>query len=261
MILYTNGDSWSFGTELDLETRSKNRYSSIISKEKNMVDFNISTSGASNDRIVRTTLRDISLIQNGKDIWSENTQNINVSLDDLYVVIGWTSPTRFEYYNEELNQWKQMRHDVEDGWGFKPGDRDYDDTKLKDRFGSIKGMYSKWLSNVLLLHHTLNSLNIKHLFFNAFYPMKDNVSKIVQEFSEIDYITNGREKWDDFDNHNDYFGLLPMWNSCPKSFKSFNSYHFLTSQQYLYDDDLIGEYKHPTEKGHELIAKKILELF
>ena len=106
MILYTNGDSWSFGTELDLETRSKNRYSSIISKEKNMVDFNISTSGASNDRIVRTTLRDISLIQNGKDIWSENTQNINVSLDDLYVVIGWTSPTRFEYYNEKLNQWK-----------------------------------------------------------------------------------------------------------------------------------------------------------
>ena len=172
MILYTNGDSWSFGTELDLETRSKNRYSSIISKEKNMVDFNISTSGASNDRIVRTTLRDISLIQNGKDIWSENTQNINVSLDDLYVVIGWTSPTRFEYYNEELNQWKQMRHDVEDGWGFKPGDRDYDDTKLKDRFGSIKGMYSKWLSNVLLLHHTLNSLNVKHLFFNNYNNKK-----------------------------------------------------------------------------------------
>ena len=68
MILYTNGDSWSFGTELDLETRSKNRYSSIISKEKNMVDFNISTSGASNDRIVRTTLRDISLIHDGKYI-------------------------------------------------------------------------------------------------------------------------------------------------------------------------------------------------
>ena len=103
---------------------------------------------------------------------------------------------------------------------------------------------------------------VKDFFIvTKFKDKPPNVSKIVQEFSEIDYITNGREKWDDFDNHNDYFGLLPMWNSCPKSFKSFNSYHFLTSQQYLYDDDLIGEYKHPTEKGHELIAKKILELF
>ena len=96
----------------------------------------------------------------GVRVVEKKTGNIGVKLEDLFVVIGFTSPTRFEYYNEELNQWKQMRHDVEDDWGFKPGDRDYDNQLLKNRFGSLQGMYSKWLSSVVSLHHILNSFNM-----------------------------------------------------------------------------------------------------
>ena len=180
-VLYSNGDSWSFGTDLSPDTRENDRWSAILSDKMNMIDFNVATSGASNDRIFRTTLRDICLIKDGKNIWSEKTGNIGVKLEDLFVVIGFTSPTRFEYYNEELNQWKQMRHDVEDDWGFKPGDRDYDNQLLKDRFGSLQGMYSKWLSNVVSLHHILSSFNIRHLFFNAFYPMSDEIEKVINE--------------------------------------------------------------------------------
>ena len=259
-VLYSNGDSWSFGTDLNPGSRENDRWSAILSDKMNMIDFNVATSGTSNDRIFRTTLRDICLIKDGKNIWSEKTGNIGVKLEDLYVVIGWSSPTRFEYYNKELNQWKQMRHDIEDEWGFKPGDRDYDNQLLKDRFGSLKGMYSKWLSSIVSLHHILNSLNIRHLFFNAFYPMNDEIDKVIDELQEIDTITSERTEWDDYDNHHSYFGLVSLWNNCPQSFRTFNAYRFLSELEYPSYDDLITKHKHPTELGHEYIAKHLWKL-
>ena len=63
-----------------------------------------------------------------------------------------------------------------------------------------------------------------------------------------------------YDNHNSYFGLVSLWNNCPQSFRTFNAYHFISKLEYPSYDDLITKYKHPTELGHEYIAKHLWKL-
>ena len=54
--------------------------------------------------------------------------------------------------------------------------------------------------------------------------------------------------------------LVSIWNSCPQSFRTFNAYHFLSELEYPSYDDLITKHKHPTELGHEYIAKHLWKL-
>ncbi len=66
-VLYTNGDSVSWGSELKDRT---NRFSTLIAKEKGLVDFNVASSGISNDRIFRNTMRDVCKFLNGEPIYN-----------------------------------------------------------------------------------------------------------------------------------------------------------------------------------------------
>ena len=92
-ILYTIGDSFVF-RGFDYTS-----WSSLLSKSLDWVDANNGMSGTSNDRSYRSVVRDISRIKVSENkLWTESTDDIELHLDDIFVIVGWTSPTRFEWY-------------------------------------------------------------------------------------------------------------------------------------------------------------------
>jgi len=93
-VLYTNGDSWTYGDEIthpntrinDETTRYYNTWPWFLSQELNIgVCVNEALPGRSNYRIFRRTLN---FIFN----WVERGKNPK----DLMIVIGWTTPERYE---------------------------------------------------------------------------------------------------------------------------------------------------------------------
>lgn len=93
-VLYSNGDSWTYGDEIvhptnkvnDDSTRYYNTWPWILSQELNIgVCINDALAGRSNYRIFRRTLNFIfKWLESGK------------SPKDLMIVIGWTTPERYE---------------------------------------------------------------------------------------------------------------------------------------------------------------------
>ena len=91
-ILYTIGDSFVF-RGFDYKS-----WTSYLSDRLGWVDANNGMSGTSNDRSYRSVVRDISRIKKSGKLWTESTGDIECGLDDLFVIVGWTSPTRFEWF-------------------------------------------------------------------------------------------------------------------------------------------------------------------
>lgn len=82
--LYSNGDSWTYGDELN---NKDDCYVNLISKNYNLPLINNSLPGGSNERILRTTIQDVStLLKQGKK---------------PFVIVAWTLPHRFELFDTE----------------------------------------------------------------------------------------------------------------------------------------------------------------
>lgn len=96
-ILYANGDSWTCGEEMfDNDPMAKtNRYFSTwpwqLCQNLDMsLCVNESAGGGSNDRIFRKT---------NEFIFNWLSQKKNT--EDLMIVLGWTTPERFEFLSDE----------------------------------------------------------------------------------------------------------------------------------------------------------------
>jgi len=83
--IYFDGDSWSWGGEL--ENREQERFSALVCKKLNAEEHNFASAGASNDRIVRQLLVE------------------NDITDYDVAVIQMTYPSRTEYYNQK---WRKV---------------------------------------------------------------------------------------------------------------------------------------------------------
>ena len=99
--LYTNGDSWTYGDEIEFggnnvnnpTLRYYNTWPWFLSKELSIgVCINDGSRGASNYRIFRRTLKFIF-------DWVESNKNPN----ELMIVIGWTTPERQEIPITDIN--------------------------------------------------------------------------------------------------------------------------------------------------------------
>ena len=91
-VLYTIGDSFVFrGPEYTT-------WSSFLSDKLNYVDANNGMAGTSNDRSYRSIIRDISRVETEGKLWTEFTGDIETKLEDLFIIVGWTNPFRFEWY-------------------------------------------------------------------------------------------------------------------------------------------------------------------
>ena len=88
MKIYFDGCSFTWGAEL--EHPKKERYSRLICNDLGAEETNLSTSGGSNDRIVRNLL-----IEN------------NIEEYDL-AIIQMTFPVRTEYWEENKNRWVRV---------------------------------------------------------------------------------------------------------------------------------------------------------
>ena len=75
--------------------KEKQRFSHHRCKETKCIDCN-NAAGVSNDYIFGHCIRDIMGFINTNQIWSEESGWVEG--DELIVVVGWTAPTRFEWW-------------------------------------------------------------------------------------------------------------------------------------------------------------------
>ena len=122
----------------------------------NWVDCNNASAGVSNDYIFRQTMRDVSHWLDTKKCWSEESGWIKS--DELFVCIGWTSPTRFEWWTG--NEYQQERlWTGYDKWGDNDKNRTTEDAFVLNQTEDLPS-YIRTLNHIISLGSFLQVNNI-----------------------------------------------------------------------------------------------------
>ena len=93
-VLYTIGDSFVY------RGQEYSSWSHFLSGKLNYIDANNGMAGTSNDRSYRSVIRDVSRIEVEGKLWTEFIGDIDCKLEDLFIIVGWTNPFRFEWYKD-----------------------------------------------------------------------------------------------------------------------------------------------------------------
>lgn len=237
-VLYSIGDSITWGAEL---VDKKNRFSTIVANELGYIDFNCATSGISNDRIFRNTIRDISKFVNGKKISNEEIGSIKAT--ELFVLVQFTAPTRFDYFDGDV--FVPERFWDNDKWGWKDLEKITSNPYVVHQT-DIRASYVRMFQQAITLNALLEKHNIPHLIVNGFVDFnEDDCILFDARISEerIEQI---------FDTTDDYFGLRNMYQLLPPSFKNPSLYKHLNR-------DCYAERGHANEKGNKLIANSLIK--
>lgn len=240
-LILCEGDSWTagdiidpeiFGDRLDKVNDPRNRpyrlpkvWPHKLGKLLKVDTDNNSESGSSNDGIVRRLLKKIpELLKLYKP-------------KDLFVIIGWSSPERKDfYYKGEWNSWEtlypaQLTQDFSYDKDLQEFYRIY-----LEKFWNEEEYIERYIQHNLLIHHFLNSYNIKHIFFDAFYETKDMGIYDKLNKDNLKQIKDIRKN-----------------NFIDKTFRE-----VLMKGEYL-DEELFGKDYHPTEKAHEIWARYLYD--
>ena len=144
MILYANGDSHTYG--FSVNPGSPN-FVNILAKQINYKEVNHATPGASNDKILRTTL----------DWLKNNTPD--------FVVIGWATWEREEWVIN--NKYHQISSS---GTNLVPDEykQKYKEWVVKQDSDMCDTKSRAVHERIYQLHQDLSAKKIPHLFFNAF---------------------------------------------------------------------------------------------
>ena len=215
MILYSNGCSFTWGDEL---SNRNSRYASLLANKLNCELVDNSMCGASNERILRTTL--------------DYLQDPKTDLENLIVVIGWSGISRTEIYDN--------------GW----------DTITPTMMGTDKRAieYYQWIQSeqqdnlkfynqVLLLQLWLEKHNVKYFMFRI---DSGQVKMVVKDGSN-------REVSDGYDTTH-----LSQQQIKDINLKTFPSYisNTLTFREYgIQNGGGLKPKGHPDEKSHELFTE------
>ena len=231
-ILYSNGDSVVWGAEL--ERKHTQRFSSLLSVQKEWVDCNNASAGVSNDYIYRQTMRDVShWLETGK-CWSEDSGW--VSSDEMVVVIGWTSPTRFEWWTGREYQQERLWVGY-DKWGDNDKDRTTEDQFVLNQTDLIPS-YIKTFNHIIGLSSFLDLNGIPYIFFNVFY--------------EYDLNIESETKIDKFGRDENQLALNSLWKQLPNEFTRQTMYNYIKEKG--------GGFltrNHPNVESHKIVANKI----
>ena len=228
-ILYTNGDSVVWGAEL--ENKETQRFSHYVSEQHNMWDCNNASAGVSNDYIYRQTMRDVSHWLSTEQCWSEESGWVHS--DEMFVSIGWTSPTRFEWWDGQQYQQERLWAGY-DKWGDNDKDRTTEDEFVLNQTELIPS-YIRTFNHIIGLSSFLDMNGIPYYFFNVFYEYDLNI----EPDGKIDKF--GRDK--------DQICLKSLWSNLPQEFKN--------QTMYKYIEENGGGFlprKHPTEESHKIWA-------
>ena len=229
MILYSIGDSVTWGAEL--ENKEEERYSKLVANYLGGVDCNNASSGVSNDYIFRNTMRDINQWIHTNRIWDETNGWVNS--DELKVLIGWTSPTRFEWWDGKKYVKDRLWVDY-DKWG-KPDANQT--TELQDKFilhqNELIPSYIRTVNHIISLESFLRLHNIDYYFFHTFY-----------EYEELE---EPKSKIDLWGRDTEQLGLI-------HKIEMDNMYDYLNK-----NGGTFHERKHPTKESHEMWANYIIK--
>ena len=137
MKLYTNGCSFTWGAEL---SDRNSRFAGLLANKFGCELVDDSLNGASNERILRTTL--------------DYLQNPNTDLENLMVVIGWSGISRKEIYN---GGWSKMTPTM-------IGTNDVA-TQYYSKIQSVQQDNLNFYYQTLLLQMWLEKKNVKYFMF------------------------------------------------------------------------------------------------
>lgn len=273
--LICNGDSWVFGSELvdpevikkhpnvhvgnydHLQENDAYRYPRIFStKLANMLNadsINLAWPADDNQSICNRTI----------DFLMSNYISQGKSTDNLFVIIGWSSPERVKFWYKDDE--RSHRHII---WP----SLEWHDTLAQKKFWELyvthfwnrEEYIPRFVETVLRFQNFCTEHNIKHLMFNAFYQnggsgcshriADDTV--ISQEISTLpgdgyQYNLNGVR-------HNCMINLANIWNTIdPIRFycKDQTKNSFRTYITDRLDEPLAGW--HPSEQGHTIWAEEL----
>lgn len=233
-ILYTNGSSVEWGSEL--ENREVERFSNLIATKNDWIDCNNASSGVSNDYMYRQTMRDISHWLDTKKCWSEESGW--VESDEMFVVIGWTAPTRFEWWTGEGYQQERLWVGY-DKWGENDKDRTTEDEFVLNQTELIPSFF-RTFNQIIGLSSFLYKYKIKHYFYNVFY--------------EYDLNIEAKTKIDKFGKSENQLGFESLWKQLPPEFKKETMYQYIENNG--------GGFlprKHPTRESHLIWADYLIK--
>lgn len=147
--LYCNGASWAWGKELGDESesyRASKSFPGLLAANYNIPLINAAIPGASNQRIVRTTVNDVSkLIAEGKK---------------PFVLVTWGLTHRFELFNNKTKKWVMF---------ISPDNVDSYELASKV-WGEYSSDYSdniQFIHQVILLESFLKKNNIPYFMVNV----------------------------------------------------------------------------------------------
>ena len=233
-ILYTNGSSVEWGSEL--KNKQTERFSYIVADHWNWIDCNNASSGVSNDYMYRQTMRDVSHWLETKKCWSEDTGWIES--DELYVMIGWTAPTRFEWWDGEKYQQERLWVGY-DKWGENDRDKTTEDEFVLNQTELIPS-YFRTFNQIIGLSAFLEKNNIKHYFYNVFY-----------DYNFLDMQSN--TKIDQFGRTENQLCFESHWKQLPQEFKSTTMYNYIQSK-----GGGFLERDHPNNESHYMWASYLI---
>jgi len=150
--LYATGDSWMAGDgveEKGYKIQGTKRCSKLLSDKLGLIEINESTSGGSNDRMVRRT---IEWFDNNIDKW-----------DEVLVVLGFTTPHRMEYWDPDEKWVGWNAYSYNEFIVSKPDKKWWE--KYVTLFLHDVNVNYNLKNQILLLTSFFDSNNIKYLMF------------------------------------------------------------------------------------------------
>jgi len=269
-LILCDGDSWTAGDIINPELklidenhanvndplndsyRLPKVWPHKLGKLLNIDTLNIAHAGSSNDAIVRRTMRKV------KELL------LDYEAKDLFVIIGWSSPERKDfYYTGEWDAWETI-HPVSNYQPIPDKDIDTFYEIYRDKFWNEQEYVERYIQQNLLLHYFLKEHNVKHLFFDAFYETRGHRSMFNSLNIDDVIISSGYET-------ESHYALMKYFLKVKKEFSLNDSFRNLLldkNKVFEYNGEQLNSFKeelfntedhHPSEKGHETWAKNLFK--
>jgi len=266
-ILLTEGDSWTSGDIIDpsLEKELNGHVNSVendnyrlpkvwpskLGKHLGLEVHNQAQAGSSNDGVIRRTLNKVTEL-----LKSNNPE-------DILMIIDFSSPERKDFFYSKGSEanWDTL-------YPLDTFKNDADREKFKrayiDCYWNEFEYTSRYIQSVIYLHYFLESKNIDHLFFNAFYQGQDGLFNSKSLFKMIKRF---QYKYDKFLLEN--IGVSNLFDELKyiedKHFVNTSFKSFIDNQPEVIEipNDKYYDHYHPSEEGHiiwaQFLANYILE--
>ena len=269
-LILCDGDSWTAGDIINPELKLINENHANVNdplndsyrlpkvwphklgKLLNIDTLNIAHAGSSNDAIVRRTMRKV------KELL------LDYEAKDLFVIIGWSSPERKDfYYTGEWDAWETI-HPVSNYQPIPDKDIDTFYQIYREKFWNEQEYVERYIQQNLLLHYFLKEHNVKHLFFDAFYETRGHRSMFNSLNIDDVIISSGYET-------ESHYALMKYFLKVKKEFSLNDSFRNLLldkNKVFEYNGKQLNSFKeelfntkdhHPSEKGHEIWAKNLFK--